>query len=78
MATQNNLHVSDDLLAELRAKATQEGKTVEEIADEALRKGLDNRAWQDLLEYGLERGRASGYTEDDAPRIVRENRARHR
>ena len=78
MATQNNLHVSDDLLAELQSEAQAAGKTVDELAEEALRKGLEDRKWQDLLEYGRERGRASGYTEEDVPRIVRENRARHR
>jgi len=78
MAVQNSIHVSDELLAELQAKAAAEGKTVDELAEQALRKGLGEPSWQDLLAYGLERGRASGYTEDDVPRIVRDNRARHR
>jgi predicted transcriptional regulator len=78
MATQNSIHVSDELLAELQTKAAAEGKTVDELAEQALRKGLEEQSWQDLLTYGLERGRASGYTEEDVPRIVRENRARHR
>jgi plasmid stability protein len=77
MATQNNLHVPDELLAELQSKAAAEGKSVDEL-EEALRKGLENRAWQELLAYGLERGSASGYTEEDVPRVVRENRRRHR
>jgi hypothetical protein len=78
MATLNNLHVPDDLLVELQAKARVEGKTVDQLAEEALRKGLEERSWQELLAYGQERGRASGYAEEDAPRIVRENRDRHR
>ena len=78
MATQNVIHVSDELLAELRAKAEAEGKTVDELAEAALRKGLEEQSWEDLLAYGRERGRASGYTEEDVPRIVRDNRARHR
>ena len=78
MATQNSIHVSDELLAEPRAKAQTAGKTVDELAEETLRKGLEEQSWQDLLAYGLERGRASGYTEDDVPRVVRENRRRHR
>src|SRR5260370_8150732 len=72
MATQNNLHVSDDLLAALEAKAADQGKTVDQLAEETLRKGLEDRDWQDLLAYGRERGRASGYTEEDVPRLVRE------
>ena len=78
MATQNSIHVSDELLAELRAKAQTAGKTVDELAEETLRRGLEEQSWQDLLAYGLERGRASGYTEDEVPEIVRENRRRHR
>jgi hypothetical protein len=38
MATQNSIHVSDELLAELQAKAAAEGKTVDELVEEALRK----------------------------------------
>ena len=78
MATQNSIHVSDELLAELRAKAQTAGKTVDELAEEALRRALEEPSWQDILAYGLERGRASGYTEDDVPRVVRQNRKRHR
>jgi hypothetical protein len=78
MATQNSIHVSDELLAELRANALTAGKTVDELAEETLRKGLEEQSWQDLLAYGLERGRASGYTEDDVPQVVRENRKRDR
>jgi hypothetical protein len=74
MATQNSIHVSDELLAELRAKAAVEGKTVDELAEEALRKGLEDRAWQDLLEYGRQTGRTSGHTEADVPDIVRNRR----
>lgn len=78
MAVQNTIHVSDELLAELTSKAAAEGKTVDQLAEEALRKGLEDRSWQELLAYGLERGRASGYTEEDVPDVVRENRRRHR
>ena len=74
MATRNNVHVSDELLAELQAKALAEGRTVDELADEALRKGLEERAWQDLLSYGLQTGRDSGYTEADVPAIVKNRR----
>jgi predicted transcriptional regulator len=78
MAAQNSIHISDELLAELREKARAQGKSVDELAETALRKGLEEQTWQDLLAYGLERGRASGYTEDDVPQVVRENRRRHR
>ena len=78
MATQNNLYVPNELLAELQAKAAAEGKTVDQLAAEALRRGLKEREWQDLLAYGRERGEASGYAEEDVPRLVREWRLERR
>jgi hypothetical protein len=75
MGTQNSIHVSDELLTEMQTAA--EDKTVDELAAEALRKCLADRKWQEPLEYGLERGRASGYTAEDVPNIVRENQRRH-
>ncbi len=78
MAIQNNLRVPDDLLVELQARAAAEGVNVETLAEEALRKGLEERAWQDLLAYGRERGKASGYTEEDVPRLVIEWRREQR
>jgi len=70
----NIIHVSDELLADLQAKAAVEGKTVDELAEQALRKGLEEQTWQDLLAYGRETGRASGYTEADVPEIVKNRR----
>jgi hypothetical protein len=72
------INVSEDTLAELKLKAAAEGKTVDEIAEIALRTGLEDRTWQDLLAYGRERGRASGYTEEDVPSLVKEWRREQR
>jgi hypothetical protein len=73
-----NLHVSDELLAELRSKAESEGRNVDDVAEEGLRQGLEDRAWLELLAYAGENGRASGYAEQDVPRLVREWRREHR
>ena len=69
-----NVHVSAELLAELQSTAAAEGRTVDELAEEALRKGLEERSWQDLLAYGRETAQASGYTEADVPEIVKNRR----
>ena len=73
-----NLRVSDETFAELQAKANAEGRTLDEVAESALLKGLNEQSWEDLLAYGLQRGKESGYSVEDVPRLVRENRARHR
>lgn len=78
MATQNSIHVSDELLAELQAKAAAEGKTVDELAEEALRKGLEECAWQDLLAYGRERGRLAGFAEEQSADVVHDWRKEQR
>ena len=68
----NIIHVSDELLAQLREKAQADGKTVDELAEEALRKGLEEPKWQELIEYGEGRGRARGFREEDAGDVVHE------
>ncbi len=70
----NNVHVSEELLAELRSKAAAEGKTVDELAEETIRKGLKERSWQELLEYGRQNGLASGFGDSDMPDIVKNRR----
>jgi len=59
-----------DLWAELQAKSEAEGKAIEKLAEEALRKGLADGAWQELLEYGTERGLAFGFREEQAADVV--------
>ena len=51
---------------------------VDQLAAEALRRGLEEPEWQDLLAYGRERREASGYAEEDVPRLVREWRHEQR
>jgi hypothetical protein len=46
------VRVSEETLAELQMVAAVEGKSVDEMAEAALRMGLEERIWQDLLSYG--------------------------
>lgn len=73
-----NLRISDDLLAELCARAAEQGKTLDQIAEETIRAGLKERVWQDLLAYGQERGRASGIAEEQVPEVVKQWRRERR
>ena len=72
MAAHNVIHIPEELLIELQAKAAAVGKSVDEFAAEALRKGLEERSWDDLFEYGRERGREAGFTEREAADVVHE------
>jgi len=74
MATQNNLHVPDDLLAAVREAARADGITAEELATDALRRFLAHRKLEELGQYGREQSSRLGYTEDDVLRLIAESR----
>jgi len=71
----NNVHVPDELLAELRVKAQAEGKSVDELAENACRQYLENDQWRRLVATKRMAAVARGLTEADVPRLVEE--ARH-
>jgi hypothetical protein len=76
--TANNVHVSDELLAELQSKAALEGKTVDELAEGALRRHLAQRTL-DRLERDADRRRGrmtDAEVEQEVERAVCEVRAR--
>ena len=67
------VHMPNDLLAQLQAKATAQGKTVDELAEEALRASVKPPTWEELLTYGQERARHAGMTDEkSAADIVHE------
>ena len=72
MVTEHRILVSDDVWAQLEAKARAEGRPVDQLVEETLRDGLEERSWQELIAYGQERGRISGIVEADVPKVVRE------
>ena len=77
MATQNNLHIPEDLLSAVNEAASADGKTTEEVAADALRRYLAHRKLEELGEYGREQSRRLGYTEADVPRLIAASRREH-
>lgn len=61
------VHIPDDLFSELQVKASAAGRTVDELAEEAMREGLRARSWRELVEYGRERGLAAGIQRNRFP-----------
>ena len=61
MATQNNLHIPDDLLSAVNEAAGGDGKTTDEIAADALRRYLAHRKLEELGKYGREQSLRLGY-----------------
>jgi hypothetical protein len=78
MATQNNLHIPDDLLSAVNEAAGADGKTTDEIAADALRRYLAHRKLEELGKYGREQSLLLGYTEADVPRLIAESRRENR
>jgi hypothetical protein len=78
MATENNLHIPDDLLRAVIEAATADGKTTDELAADALRRYLAHWQLEELGKYGRERSRRLGYAEADIPRLIAESRQENR
>ena len=72
------IHISDKLLAELRAKAVAEGKSVDELAEDAFRQYLEMNQWDRLVAAKREAAQAKGLTAADVPRLVLEARRERR
>jgi metal-responsive CopG/Arc/MetJ family transcriptional regulator len=75
---ERTISLPDDLLAQIEGTAAQQGKSLDQWLEETLRAELEDRSWRDLLEYGRNKGRESGYTEADIPRVVKEWRSEQR
>jgi hypothetical protein len=68
----NNVRLPEDLLAQLEAQAQSRGLTPDKLAVETLRAGLRQQSWQAKAARWQEYGKASGYTTDDVPDVVRQ------
>jgi len=78
MATQNNLHIPEDLLGAVNEAAGADGKTTNEIAADALRRYLAHRKLEELGKYGREQSLRLGYAEADVPGLIAESRRENR
>jgi hypothetical protein len=85
MATQNNVHIPDDLLAEVKRLAEQKGGTADDLAAAALKQYIGHEQLENLARYGRERARAMGLdqlSEDEqmayVDRMIHEHRRERR
>lgn len=78
VATQNNLHVPDDLLSAANEAARADGITTDELAADALRRYLAHRKLEELGKYGREQSQRLGYTEADVSGLIAESRREDR
>jgi len=78
MATQNNLHIPDDLLSAVNEAASADGKTTDELAADAVRRYLAHRKLEELGQYGREQSYRLGFSDADVPRLIAESRRENR
>ena len=78
MGATRTISLPDDLIPGIEDAAISQGKTVDQWVEATLRARLEWRSWQDLLAYGRENGRTSGYSEADVPELIQQWRREQR
>jgi hypothetical protein len=74
MPVEKNVHVPDDLLADMQTAAQREGKTPDELFEEAGRRYLLHLRLDSLSVYGGDRAKRLGLQESDVDRLITESR----
>jgi hypothetical protein len=75
MSLEKNVAVTEDLLVAMEALATKEGRTSDELFEEAGRRYLAHQRLSGLAARGAERAKRLGIDESDVDRLVHESRA---
>ena len=76
MSTQTNtIKLDASVIAALREAAEREHKSLEEMAGEAIMRGLSiecDAEWRELIAFGHEQGKKSGIREEDVSELIHE------
>ena len=74
MGDTEKVDLPKELVAEAREAAASEKRSLVDVLADAVRKYLDDRKWQNMVESGNRRATRKGLTEEDVPRLVEESR----
>jgi hypothetical protein len=74
MASQNTVHIPDDLLTAVSAAAQAEGKTADDLLAEAARRYLEHKELDELVERGRRHAARTGRRPSEAVMAVRDIR----
>jgi hypothetical protein len=72
--TDKNLSVSGELFTQLEARAEVEGRTVDELAEEVVRRLLLRKGLRSFVTQNRKDAEADGLTASDVPRLTGEYR----
>jgi hypothetical protein len=70
IATENDVRIPDDLLAELRSKSAAEGKTPDDLARLVVERFLLHRRLEEMVSNGRQQAAALGLNPNDVPRLI--------
>jgi hypothetical protein len=73
-ANEKNLGVSGELYSQLQARAEVEGKSVDELAEEAVRRLLMRKDLHSFVAGNREDAGKKGFSDADVPRLIEEYR----
>ncbi|MEO7272533.1 MAG: hypothetical protein ABIX28_11205 [Vicinamibacterales bacterium] len=76
--TPKNIAIEPALFDRMTEEAAAQGKTADELANEATKRYLALRRLDRLQRYGQKRAAELGITEADVPRLIAESRAEQR
>jgi hypothetical protein len=78
MASEINVALPEDLMAEVAQAAHSQGRTPNELIVEATRRYLARERLDRFVRRNEQRARDLGIAEADVPRLVKESRHQHR
>jgi hypothetical protein len=71
---ERNIPVREDLVAEIEKVARAQGRSVEEVLNEAIDRYVRDKQWSSLKSYGRAKARERGLTEEDVDTAIAEVR----
>jgi uncharacterized protein len=69
------LKLSPEIADRVEKVRQKHGWSLEQLVENALARYIDERDWEDILEYGTRQASRQGLTKDDVERLVDEYRA---
>ena len=73
-----HLNLPHDLVAEMEAIAAAEGRSPDDLYQDAAKRFLADRKLAELAEYGQAQAKRLGYQEGDVMRLIKESRREQR
>ena len=75
---ERNIPVREELLGEIEKIARAQGRSAQEVLDEALDRYIKDKQWSSLKSYGRAKALEQGITEDDIDTAIAETRGQSR